>query len=304
MRRLSCLPKRAAQQSTAAAAPLPAVADVAARRSGPWTEALTNGSIELVAISRHPSAGQPRWRPDGTPYTGKQLDAPGLRSAVDDATVCGREFVFRLPKEASLSVPRLGAGGDLGKHKPLQCGWEFLGGVSLRGSRISQVRGNSQYSSCRGLRRLGNGVRVTPAIRSIKGIAHGVEYTISLAAASEGGRTVVNVDHTRPYQQDTRLIAVDQRGQEHTLTRSKGSLKGDLRRLTATFQDLPLERDQGIPLSGSAPTRRLSSATWRLSPEKRPPWKLRKSRRRAPRHHSPDQYGSLRVPNASLTHST
>ena len=43
-------------------------------------------------------------------------------------------------------------------------------------------------------------------------------------------------------EQDTRVIAVDNEGQEHTASRCEGSNIGNVRQLTATFQNLPLKQ--------------------------------------------------------------
>ena len=42
---------------------------VADGANGGWIGRLPQGTIELVAVSHHPSKDQSQWRPDGSPYT-------------------------------------------------------------------------------------------------------------------------------------------------------------------------------------------------------------------------------------------
>jgi hypothetical protein len=71
----------------------------------------------------------------------------------------------------------------------------------------------------------------------------GTDWTVSFTSAVENadGSTVVNLSYTC-VERDTRVIAVDQGGQEHTPSRSEGSVIGNVRQLTATFQNLPVKQ--------------------------------------------------------------
>ena len=69
------------------------VVDIAKHPGGPWIAKLPQGEIELVAISRHPSKGQPWWQPDGSRYYGESfvVDVPPvvLRGKVYELVIYG-----------------------------------------------------------------------------------------------------------------------------------------------------------------------------------------------------------------------
>ena len=71
----------------------------------------------------------------------------------------------------------------------------------------------------------------------------GTQWTVSFTPAVKNGdgSTVFNVAYT-PGEQDTRVIAVDTGGQEHTAARTEGSVVGDAKQLASTFQNLPLKQ--------------------------------------------------------------
>lgn len=220
------------------------IVDIVERSVGPWIVSLRQGNLELVAISRHPSAGQPWWQPNGTLYPLQPFDTSG-RFTLHDPSMIHRELVFRVPDDATLelrrSTPSGGAGGS---------GTPTLDGRALHGFRcvpaafpesartanlylavamgpwetVDQHEGTGSYSSSG--RRLGS-----------------TDWTVSFTAAVEraDGSTVVSVAHTKVDQQ-TRVVAIDQQGQEHTASRSQSSAIGNVTQYTATFQELPLEQ--------------------------------------------------------------
>ena len=81
-----------------------------AMESAPFVARFPQGTIELVAISSHPSTpDQPWWRPDGTPYTGEPFDLRNSRSYADQNEL-GREFVLRskgFPEDVPFPVMKL-----------------------------------------------------------------------------------------------------------------------------------------------------------------------------------------------------
>ena len=70
----------------------PVVVDVAQHPNGPWVARLPKGEIELLAVSRHPSAGQPWWRPDGSPCPEGPFENQGSKL---DPNCEGYECVIR-----------------------------------------------------------------------------------------------------------------------------------------------------------------------------------------------------------------
>ena len=81
--------------------PMPSFGDAANRP--PFVARLGQGEIELVALSRHPSADQPWWRPDGTPWTNGVFENPNRHTS--DTKGKRFEFVIQrreLPQDTSL----------------------------------------------------------------------------------------------------------------------------------------------------------------------------------------------------------
>ncbi|HBO42586.1 MAG TPA: hypothetical protein DD670_01350, partial [Planctomycetaceae bacterium] len=235
-----------------------------------WIAPLDVGEIELVAVSRHPSMDEPWWRPDGSPYTEKPFDTSGGRFTVSDPTVRHYEFVFRLPVGASIdvrgsSLPRVlggpmgGGGGSLGADS--RGSW---GGGGTFGSAAESPYGlppdfpEYQYKFAAfpesadavtfqlavatspwtivathdrpGSQSMQSGFRVDE-----------IEWTISFGPAIETaeGDLVIAVAHNEPFR-DTRVVAIDSEGKEHSPCKSEGLGLGNVRQLT--FQNLPLAR--------------------------------------------------------------
>ncbi len=81
-------------------------ADVVTAERGPFIGQLPEGSVELVAVSRHPSAGEPWWKMDGSPASAGPFLNKGV-SADAGAGERGFEFVFHmknLPANAHLTT--------------------------------------------------------------------------------------------------------------------------------------------------------------------------------------------------------
>jgi tRNA A-37 threonylcarbamoyl transferase component Bud32 len=103
--------------------------------SGRWTEAtgsdrLAAGSVELLALSRHPSDGT-WWRPDGAPSTEGPFENPGVTNLAGPGQRAV-EFVFRtrgLPEGASTPIYEFeGHRGASGRSGPRVNGKAVSGG--------------------------------------------------------------------------------------------------------------------------------------------------------------------------------
>ena len=219
--------------------------DIAKNPGGPWLAKLPQGEIELVAIARHPSAGQAWWRPDRSPYTEKPFENPRGRFTVNDPMMEHREFVFRLPKDASLqsrdSEPA-GAWGGSGvpesDGRPMYA-YRYLLAAFPRTASTANFHvavASGDWTTI---------YHHEPAGSHSSQGRHGdgTQWTVSFTPAVENvdGSTVVNVAYS-PGEQDTRVLAVDNGGQEHTASRTEGSIVGDARQLASTFQNLPLKQ--------------------------------------------------------------
>ncbi|NLE36631.1 MAG: tetratricopeptide repeat protein, partial [Pirellulaceae bacterium] len=254
---------QAAPSATGSASAVPAapatVVDVAQKPGGPWIAPLDVGEIELVAVSRHPSKGEPWWRPDGSPYTEKPFDMSGGRYTVNDPTVRHYEFVFRLPVGASIesrgsSEPR-GMGGVAG----LPLGADSRGSWGGSGTLSSDGRSGTEYQyQFAAFPESADTVEFYMAVATAPWTivaTHGptgsstvsgfrvddVDWTVSFGPAVEtaDGNAVIAVSHDDVFR-DTRVVAIDIEGKEHSPCKSEGLGLGNVRQLT--FQKLPLSR--------------------------------------------------------------
>jgi len=211
--------------------------------SGPFVARLSQGTVELVGVSYHPSADQPWWNADGLPYRGKSLFTWGSRStSYGDQTA--REFVIRcsgLPADASwpkwkIDPPVGWAGGGVG-YEPNQ------GAPELK--MISATVPASARSAT-----LRVGVAMGPWETVAEGDAggtsmsstsrHGQNWTVSFLKASElDGSSRTTVIHTVK-DWNTRIVAIDANNVEHTTHDMEGEGTDAFSEKTATFTDLPL----------------------------------------------------------------
>ncbi len=210
-----------------------------------WIASLPQGEIELVAVSRHPSKGQSWWRPDGTPYAERQFDNSSGRFTVNNKNMEHYELVFRLPQGASLESRNSEPAGAWGGSGVPEADGRYLYGYrcalaafpkSANTVNLHFAVASGDWTTIYEHEPIGS--------HSTQGRRVGdTQWTVSFTGAVENadGSTVVTVAHT-PADRDTRVIAVDNEGQEYTVSRSEGSLIDNVGQLTATFQNLPLKR--------------------------------------------------------------
>ena len=186
--------------------------------------ALSQGEIELVGISYHPSTNQPWWRPDGSPCPEGPFE---LRSSTSSATgeSMTREFVIRLtglPADASGPVWKLDRGSWAGSL------------VYVGGQLVPDLQGISATvpKSARTVTvKVGVGMGAwetvanqVPGGSGMTGVSHqGSNWVVSFPKAEGGpGGARILVTHTvRDWE--TRVLAVDTDGKEHPATGSESS---------------------------------------------------------------------------------
>jgi hypothetical protein len=208
------------------------------------TRQLSQGSVELVAISYHPSTNQPWWRPDGSSCQEGPLELRGSHSsgAADRMT---REFVIRLtglPPDASWPVWKLDPAS----------GW--AGGAVYLGSQPASHLHGISTALPQSLRTvtvkvgiaLGAWQTVAKQVPGGSGMTsfsrEGSNWVVSFPKAerTEGGARVLVVHTVK--DRDLRVLAVDKNGQEHLSSGGESSGTDAFSHLTAPFPGLPLEQ--------------------------------------------------------------
>ncbi|MBN1395161.1 MAG: polysaccharide biosynthesis/export family protein [Pirellulales bacterium] len=215
----------------------------------PWIARLPGeGGVELVAVSRHPSKGQPWWRPDGLPSGKGPFDIDGNR-CFPTKKQQAYEFVILprgLPKHSSLPV------------------WEFPGSVGSatgESQKPSGEPGKGYYCVCacypKSIRaaviRVGIATEPWETIyesNSIQGFTtmtgprRGNTYWKVIFAEpieEANGSLVFNGTYAKVDQQ-TRLIAIDDKRQEHSPVRQSAPSVENIVQFSATFHNLPLKK--------------------------------------------------------------
>ncbi len=206
--------------------------------SGPYVARLGQGTVELVGVSEHPSAGRPWWAADGLPYTGRPLFTWGSHSTPYGDQMA-REFVIRLsgiPEDASWTIWRMDpitgwAGGGVG-HGPNQ---EAPDLKMISATLPSSARGVTLSV------RVATGPWETVAEKEADRTGtsstsrQGHNWTVSFSRSAElGGKAQTTVVHTVK-DRDVRLVAMDTRGEEHTTNRTDGSSTDAFSEITAKF---------------------------------------------------------------------
>ena len=211
--------------------------------SAPFVAKLPQGSVELVAISKHPSTpDQPWWRPDGSPYTGELLELRGIHCTAD-ANQLAREFVIRregFPEDVSFPVVKLEPSASMGG-----------GGVYSNWRQDPDLYGivATMPKTTRTMM-LKVGISVGPWGKVIESKAdgssmfgvnyQGQDWSVSFSTASEiGGNACITVTHTAK-DWDVRIVAVDKDGKEHTCSEIDSTCADAFWNTTVTFDGLPL----------------------------------------------------------------
>ncbi len=212
-----------------------------------WTATLPEGKVELVAVSRHPSKGQPWWKPDGSPYTQYQFDNSGGSFHVNDKTMDHRELVFRLPnKDSWLEIRKsqpagaFGGGGAPTWHKrPLYEYQTVFAAFPRTATRVDltvAVAAGKWETIERRDATAGSG--------STGSYAENKELNTSFSSPLEtaDGKVVVTMSVKGLDDHEFRVVAVDQQGRTHTSIRQEGATISGVVQLTPTFSDLPLKQ--------------------------------------------------------------
>jgi serine/threonine protein kinase len=220
--------------------------DVREHPAGPWIAKLPQGEIELVAIARHPSKDQPWWLPDGTSYSGPSFDNSGQRFTVANKAMDHREFVFRVPQNTTLEFRQCAPNGASGGY----------GMPSREGRVLYEYRtlpaafpASAQTGTLQVAAAMGDWTTVethSPAsgvFSTTRPRVGAADWMVLFAAAIEkaDGSVVASVSYPK-VEWETRLIAVDEKDQEHNASRTQGGVVNDTRQLTATFDNLPIKR--------------------------------------------------------------
>ncbi len=220
-------------------------ADVVTAERGPFIGQLPEGSVELVAISHHPSTGEPWWKMDGSPANAGPFLNKGA-SANAGVGERGFEFVFHmknLPANAHLTTwqvensygwasgdtPQLASapGQPLADHQAIVATLP----ATLRATDIRIGFGFGEWETVFESGQGGPG-GTSPTHR-------GVMWKIGWSAPLEtkDGETVTNWTAPRDPDWETRVIAVKNDGTE--VTAANRSSAND--QTTWRFRDLPVQ---------------------------------------------------------------
>ena len=201
---------------------------------------LPAGTVELVALSQHPSDGT-WWKPDGSAWTEAPFDNPG-HSVTPNAEQKAVELILRLPgvtdPQAGIQVRISGSPGWSGGRAPIQYGQSQFHGFFIAALLPREADTTT----------VGVGVADGPWETLAEEDSRS-EASVSLVRASKPisikflgaiknkqGDTVLTVSHDIE-DKEVRLVAVDGKGEEQRsllVNQSRGYL-------TATFVNLPLD---------------------------------------------------------------
>ena len=205
----------------------------------PFIARLPEGSIELLAVSHHPSDNQPRWRPDGSEYDGPPVFTWGGSSHPYEDEL-PREFVFRrgdVPGGADIRIafdPPSSQAGNLVGFEPGVPDYGLMAlSASLRAvTNIVTVKvgaGSGPWKTVSETR-AGSGASVTTE----------GDWSVAFASQTEiDGSASVTVAHNIEGH-SLRMVAVDVADQTHTSSLSGIGTSG-FSAQNATFRGLPLE---------------------------------------------------------------
>lgn len=193
----------------------------------PFVGSLPQGSIELIAIARHPSDGGSWWQMDGTPAT----EGPFLNRSVKSGTGEGRrayEFVLRtrdLPEDAAMhwQLPgSFGWGGGSAPSLPSQPeislpGYELVSATFPEKTRVTNVRAGIATGAWETLK------ENAPGASAAASFSHaGEEWSVTQASTIESkeGTTLVTYASPTHANWQTRVVAFLENGREVPATRT------------------------------------------------------------------------------------
>ncbi len=205
----------------------------------PFIARLPQGSIELVAVSYHPSDDQPWWRPDGSDYDGPPVFTWGGSSrAYGDERP--REFVFRrsdVPDGSDVRFvfdPPSSQAGNMVGFEPGVPDYELMA-LSATLPAVTDTftikvgAGSGPWRT----------ISETRAGSGASGITEG-DWSVAFASQTEiDGSARVTVAHNIEGH-SLRMVAVDLHGEPHTASLSGIGTSG-FSAQNATFHGLPLD---------------------------------------------------------------
>ncbi len=228
------------------------VVNVTKYPGGPWVAKLPQGQIELVAISHHPSHGEPWWRPDGSPLVSPPFDdhdGPHVFSDIDRNKKTVYELITRmdLPKGASplkLRFDPSTSSSGVGK-RPRRDGRELEG---YRRQFVSFPKSSRTASFIIGVatgawqpivarRQIGSAITYADM--------HNEDWNIShpfLDPMEAGKSIIVSIVYSVKKDYETRIVAVDEQGQEHIISENQQSRSANSTQLIATFTNLQMKQ--------------------------------------------------------------
>jgi hypothetical protein len=228
-----------------------------------FVASLPQGTIELVSVSRFPSAHERSWKPDGSDSDDGPFEVKGVSVNADGGIV--RQFVIRLvglPENASEPIWRfdpaagaraiggLPALGDQPLEDMRPAVVQFPSTAQATTLRLGLGWGLWETVACSGdPHSLGTMICPLPARRQPPALGGPASpgntpengrdgYVTFSQAAEKEGSTAVNVTHPLSGW-DTRVVAVDKDDQERISTR-QASGNGPLKQQSITFSHMRL----------------------------------------------------------------
>ncbi|NLF07144.1 MAG: protein kinase [Pirellulaceae bacterium] len=252
-RRIRSRPSRGTLVEKAAAT---AVVDIDKTPDMPLWAAYVDGvKVELAAISFHPSAGKPWWRPDGSMYNVQRFDNSQNRFTVADEAMSHLELVFSLHAEDSLVLRRSepgGASGGVGtpswNDRPLS-EYRCVMAALPKSARTADFHLAVAVGPWKTIGRHG-----PTGTYSTRGFRFGDKnWTLTFTGGIEktDGSVATTVMHGKmDAEYETRVLALDADGREHAPSRCETALIGNVHSLTATYENLPLNQIRAFLFQG------------------------------------------------------
>jgi hypothetical protein len=218
----------------------------------PFIASFSVGSVELVAVSEHPSEGKGWWLPDGSDYSGRPLFTWGSQSSVHGNQIA-REFIVSLrdiPDEATgpnlKFEPAVGwAGGEAGYERE-----ESRPDLRMASATLPATADTVTLKIGMALDPwetvVENDPPTTSGMRRSSSLEH--DWTASFREAAEvDGNTVVSVVHTIQ-DHAVRVVVIDKNGHEHTASGTDSTGTDAFSDMSATFVNFPLDQVSAVQL--------------------------------------------------------
>ena len=206
-------------------------------------------TVEFLGVSDNPSLNRPWWRPDGSPLAERPYDSLGDTKSRGKDEIA-REFAVRLGNLPS-EPEAVGTSWELGLHLGLHETSSWSRGNPMRlGTSVDDLRAMfARVPAATKTLTVRFGLAAGPWDTLLKcgqrgnmGVAPGTRSGVIFAEPIENtDKTIVaQVSYRRGYGQE-RIVAVDNKGQEHTASSTHNPVAADVAQLTAVFSDLSLK---------------------------------------------------------------